>query len=672
MITDYVRIFELENTNIIYDGIKRLWEQLLSGKREQIEIEKEISRIKIECGKKNEYLAQNIMADFFRFLGYSPRKRLEPTQAKALAGMVLLYGKVKEMEEKHIQMGDNKSYLENYSEMCAYLRMIALGMDSYLVHVRDSRNIILASSTEGHDDSTLEFIYGLKKGEKFSYGDTVSYYSSDEEGEKNRLIIKLLLSRQKNEKYKQTVYIVFAGNMAITNDQYMRIARNVLFLRQEIQILLERDLYALHHFKISYEDVKPLSKDGTCRILHISDLHVDTENCKAIKDKIADIEFGVEDTEKHKSFPIDLIVITGDVAQGKSTALDMEENYKKAEEVIRCLAYKVWGDFRNKKDVRFDWKKRIVIIPGNHDYASMNELLVVNRNRATFNGEPAREEGSPMIKYTYYIDFLRRLLDLDITNIIRQNLNEYRVYPWYSLELVCFNTIAEVSMLRNNKVQIDREFQKSLPHEKEEGYIGIYLMHHTPLYVEKDMDYNRDKYGYKNIDESLYGMLAVIAESYGNQKDKNIDWNEIGKGLRSISPEGKKTDIYRDIEYLYNHRGDETNERCNQIVGEYQKNENMCKKDKEVYAERLEKYLKKIWPNAILGGHTHQKRNEKYKAKNTAKEIDCYETGKFYDKKSADYLDYGILTITRKQNKRSISYTSYDTRDRYNKSRKIL
>lgn len=90
-----------------------------------------------------------------------------------------------------------------------------------------------------------------------------------------------------------------------------------------------------------------------------------------------------------------------------------------------------------------------------------------------------------MIKYTYYIDFVRRLLDLDISTIVKQNLNDYRAYPNYNLEFVCFNTISEVSMLRNNKVQIDEEFLKSLPNKEKEKYARIFLMHHTPLYVEK-------------------------------------------------------------------------------------------------------------------------------------------------------------------------------------------
>lgn len=668
MIKDYMEIFELENTSIVYAGIKRLWEQLLLGQeREGEEITKGISQIYEECCKGRKFLAQNLMSEFFRFLGYSPQGNLSETEAESLGGMVLFYDKVVKMEHHHDQMGIQMTYAEDYSEICDYLSMIALKMDSYLVHVRDSGNIILARSAGEYDESTEEYINMLEKGDQnktVRYGDTVRFLPADRG--KVRILIKLLLSRRKDVEYKQTVYIVFVGTKEISREQCMKIARNVLFLRQQLQILLERDLYALRHFKISYEDVKPIQNNGGYNILHISDLHVDAENCEIMKQLINQTEFGVNDITKAKAPKIDLIVITGDVAQGKSTAMDMEGNYKKAEEVIRCLARKIWSDPKNPKAMRFDWKKRIIIIPGNHDYASMNELLVVHKNRATFNGEPAREEGSPMIKYTYYIDFLRRLLDLDISDIVKQNLNDYRVYPNYKLELICLNTVSEVSMLRNNKVQIDKEFLNSLPDEGQKDFSQIYLMHHTPLYVEKDMNYNKDKYGYKNVDARLYSLLAHLADCYWEKPISDNEWEAIKKKLVNISDDGKKTGIYRDVEYLYNHRNEMTDERCYQIVNEYRKNVDMCEKDKEVYEERLEAYMDHIKPDIIMGGHTHQKRAERYDRKNNGEQIRCCEAAKFFESNTAKYLNYGILSIdTNKEKGKRLCYTSYDSRDIY-------
>lgn len=664
MLENYLEIFELENTSIIYDGIKRLWEQLLLDKsRNCDDIAMQILKMHEECRMGGEYLAQNLMSEFFQFLNFSSQQKMLDVEAKALGGMVLFYDKVLQMEHNHDQMGIHKTYSEDYSEICIYLSMIAKEMDCYLVHVRDSGNLILASYTAGTDKSTEDFIYRIDKednGEAIRYGNTVAFLPSRTKNEKQRILIKLLLSRRKDVEYKQTVYIVFAGGNEINREQCMQIVRNILFLRQQLQLLLERDLYALRHFRISYEDVKPICKNEKCNILHISDLHVDSSNCELIKKLISETEFGYEIGGNENTPPIDLIVITGDVAQGQSTATDMEVNYKKAEEVIRSLAQRLWGNTsKGFQNIRFDWKKRIIIIPGNHDYASMNELLVVHRNRATFNGEPAREEGSPMIKYTYYIDFVRRLLDLDISTIVKQNLNDYRAYPNYNLEFVCFNTISEVSMLRNNKVQIDEEFLKSLPNKEKEKYARIFLMHHTPLYVEKNMDYNKDKYGYRDIDDTLYGILEAIETKYWRKEFSAREEIDIRKQLDNISSMGKRTAIYQDVKYLYLHRKELTNERCNQIISEYRKNKKMRDKDRAIYEKRLEKYMNCIMPDIILGGHTHVKREGEYRRKNRQKNrIKCCEVAKFLARDTADYLNYGILTIDEKHNMEYKFYTT--------------
>ena len=668
-IKDYVEIFELENTNIIYDGIKRLWEQLLAGRiRKSQDVVDQIVKMYKECRTREGYLAQNLMSEFFRFLNFTSQTELTVDEAEAIGGMVLFYDKVLEMEHNHDQMGIQKTYLEDYSDICDFLSMIAMKMDSYLVHVRDSGNLILASSASEHDRSDEEFIYKINKKDSkatVQYGDTVVFVPSKSEGEKQKILIKLLLSRRKDVEYKQTVYIVLIGKNEINRVQCMGIARNILFLRQQIQLLLERDLYALRHFKISYEDVKPIQDNKQYNILHISDLHIDTINYKVIKKLIQETNFGPKnDTEQ--SCQIDLIVITGDVAQGQSTAMDMEENYRKAEEVIRCLAHKIWRHPDKDKNMRFDWRKRIIIIPGNHDYASMNELLVVHKDRATSGGEPAREEGSPMIKYTYYIDFLRRLLDLDISDIVKQNLNDYRVYPNYNLEIVCFNTISEVSMLRNNKVQIDKMFLKNFSEEEQNDHFKIYLMHHTPLYVKQDMDYNKDKYGYSDIDDTLYSSLEYLGENYGKRVLSKDKLNEMKRQLMNINEPGKNTRIYRDVDYLYSHCEELTNERCNQIINEYRKNEKMRDKDRAIYEVRLAQYMNIIRPDVILGGHTHVQREGKYCGKREKKHIPCYEAAKFYMSDTSQYLNYGILTInTETKQGHNIEYNSYNSKISY-------
>lgn len=77
-----------------------------------------------------------------------------------------------------------------------------------------------------------------------------------------------------------------------------------------------------------YRDISRRSKEGDpLQILHISDLHVTEKNCQVIKKAITRL--------KLEDGPFDFLVITGDVAQGRSAAGDLERHYDCAAEVIR-------------------------------------------------------------------------------------------------------------------------------------------------------------------------------------------------------------------------------------------------------------------------------------------------------------------------------------------------
>ena len=85
-----------------------------------------------------------------------------------------------------------------------------------------------------------------------------------------------------------------------------------------------------------------------------------------------------------------MVLITGDVIQGRHSASSLEKNYEAAKRFLRKLAYQIWQV--DKTHVRSDWRKRIVIIPGNHDYASMNELessSAAMTGRMTGIGQPS-------------------------------------------------------------------------------------------------------------------------------------------------------------------------------------------------------------------------------------------------------------------------------------------
>ena len=271
---------------------------------------------------------------------------------------------------------------------------------------------------------------------------------------------------------------------------------------------------------------------------------------------------------------------------------------------------------------------------------SMNELIAIRRNRATFIGEPAREEGSPMAKYTYYIDFIRKLFGLDITDIIRKNLNDYRVYQKLGLRFVCLNTVAEVSTLRNNKMQLDERFAEELPEiEAKDDFTNIYLMHHTP-YCKSD--YNSDKYWVKDMDLNAYetfkDMIKKMQEG-GEEKRKYFEGKKLKGQVESdnIIKDRNNILLYNDMIYLFEHWKETTNERCKQIVDEYKRNEEMAEIDYQEFLERWKKCRAKVSCDIILGGHVHEKRS-------TVKaEPACYVGKRFYENRSV--LNYGVLEI---------------------------
>ncbi|MDD3403511.1 MAG: metallophosphoesterase [Hespellia sp.] len=649
------KVLQLENTRIICTGIKRMNE--LASENMSIEYaEKLVEKTKKSCNRSDpaypyDYLLQNPMSDFFRFMCEGATVS-EEILTKQQAAMLLLYRKIERLQRNVNELSTKKTYVAEYNEMCDYMSLVANGRKCYLIHARNDENIILAHSGDIVEDKEADINADIHTLTNLAFESLPSGISIDATITNDDIfwIIKLLVNKNEHIDYKQRVYIVFKQkNDGCLSEEEMSVARGILFLRPQIQILLERDLYAIHHFKSNYEDVEKNENENVCRILHITDLHVAEYNAEAIKDQIKATFFGKSDNGATATEQLyyDLIVITGDVAQGSGTAKDMELNYQKAAEVIKTLVKQIWTD-KDTKMIKSDWQKRVIIIPGNHDYASMNELEVVHRNRMTYNGSPTKYDGSTMIKFSYYIDFLCELLDLNMSEVIRKNLNDYRVYEKLKVRFVTLNTVTEVSALRNNKMQLDENYIKSLPTvTKGDEYTNIYLMHHTPLYMN---NYNNDKYWEKDITKEMQevfgSIIEMIVEYYSPESNKKIvdvnnyfEQKKIQRILEVMRKQCRKSSLYSDVMYLKQHWQDQTNERCIHIIMEYVVNKKMQERDRAEFRRRLKSANNKIHIDIILGGHTHQKRKNK--------ENDCFEEMKFYDEeKSATRLNYGILEIT--------------------------
>ena len=116
----------------------------------------------------------------------------------------------------------------------------------------------------------------------------------------------------------------------------------------------------------------------------------------------------------------------------------------------------------------------------------MNELEVISENgsRATRVGRPSKKEGGPMVKFTYYEEFLCELPDVDINRMNRMGLNEYRAYSAMGLCVVGLNTSVSAGPIQNNKVSLFAPFIQNVrdTHDPREQIQTVWIGHHTARY----------------------------------------------------------------------------------------------------------------------------------------------------------------------------------------------
>ncbi len=498
---ELAEIIRMENTRLIYTGVKRLdeicpremdWETAL----DKVKQAKEQCTIENGGGESGlRYYPQNPLSDLFRFLDGTFRSK--DSYISRLTAMLGLYRRVQQISKDGSVLESRKNYVAQYGELCFCLSRIAACESCCIVHRRNGRNQIIAGSVAlSSDDEAESLVNGLirdafarqKDEDAEKFRDIRKANSGGEDGSPKRdgLVVTLRLQRRAGEKYKQDVYLVFWDQIKEGGQPCADGTSQLLFMRQPLQELLERDLYALHHFKVSYEDVVQIAqkKKTECCILHLTDLHVSEQNVDSILQLVQDWE---KDLAKDEP---DLVLITGDIVQGNNTAIDLERNYQEAGKVIKAIARVLWSQkcSDGRMVLRADWKKRIIIIPGNHDYAAMNELTATHTLRATNGGTPVMKDGSPMSRFSYFIQFLQDFLDVDMGQSVRSNLNEVRTYPQLGVRIIALNSVSQVGPLRNNKMQLDADFIQRLDQSGEgkglqSDLVNIVMSHHSSCYV---------------------------------------------------------------------------------------------------------------------------------------------------------------------------------------------
>ena len=287
-------------------------------------------------------------------------------------------------------------------------------------------------------------------------------------------------------------------------DEFVKEIGLILFLRDRLMQILRRDYSSLLNYRYDCGYIKSLkSKRGDEKadetvdetvVLHISDLHVkddlswnkNSKKRKEIRDRIS---------EEIQGDPPDLIAVTGDIVAASNDGLTAQIRYRNAGEFLLEIVSKLWG-IQGDAFVRLphDWKRRLIITTGNHDYLTMNETASVTESRQTTYAKPIEQSGTTMMKFTYFIDFLQSFLDAPIDRLIANDLNEMRLYKNLQMNILVLNTVSAANALQNNKVGVSKEhieYLIAMPKWKASSASHLCLCHHRPDYP---INYSKDIY----------------------------------------------------------------------------------------------------------------------------------------------------------------------------------
>ena len=485
--------------------------------------------------------------------------------------------------------------------------------------------IILAAreSKEGKDDFVKE---SVTKG--------VSIIKSKKEEQHTFLIICLPLSNRNNQSERFFHLLLdYTGEKEKLKNQ-KNIILKVLFLRYRLLEALTNDYAKLIAFRYDYSYIQSVRDTDRVeerpRILHISDMHLNAANALAYKNGVQKLL--TEDGSLRQEFRgIDFLAITGDVVDASNNAADAQKKYEKAADFLHTFITLLWGKrIQETEEIALphDWKRRVLIVPGNHDYASMSDVIVEAESRKIKAAFPSKRSAGTMSKFTYYIEFVAKYLDVPIVELVSHDMNEVRHYRNMHLKVGLFNSVAKTNSLQNNKVGFCDSEKLDIILEKrgwksrggQDDY-RLVLMHHSPNYI---INYFDDKYEPWEIDEikhcwqdsdSMYQILIKkfmnldtidaggLCKYFDNKTKERLE-DEIGK---NIDKDDLKLELYNDMQML------STILKNGKVETEFEfeffsRNQNLAtigRKDQEQFKAECGHILDS--PDiTVLAGHEHQ------------------------------------------------------------------
>lgn len=278
---------------------------------------------------------------------------------------------------------------------------------------------------------------------------------------------------------------------------------------------------------------RPYSPQGDVVILHISDIQYGDTNTTDYKNNIwREVSDVCNKLKSEKEISgIDLLAITGDITMhGRQEEMDM------AQSDLKYLFKGLWEDEYEKGD----YKERILIVPGNHDfdlnYCVLDYFNATNeKDKRSINFNNIAEElaeETRHIKNDYHLYGWSAYKDFvyGVTNnsIIYQRAHSHlnyinnRFVNW-NLQFICLNTCDGITAEKTNGVRLDEnEIQNILNNNKEKGHYTIVLSHHSPLIMDtlEEDDKKRFESQYNSIIHSCQAQLWLSGHRHIHVKSK--------------------------------------------------------------------------------------------------------------------------------------------------------
>ena len=514
----------LENTRMLYSGMGDLEkmlqrsgyyqdEQYRLAENYNVSIEKLSAKVRdilSDCYNNGEIRYQNILCNFCNFWEGSYNENVKEDNAvMKITYMLRLYQDLKGLSDsKQGYCEDDMPYV--YEDICRTICGIS-GYNMCYIVLDEVGQIPIKLASSGYyykyliEDRILELddykkvIFEFMNLSKNNLPSNVRVIN-DEKG-LNLFAIKFMdnLSREKSRSF----YLILQSDDELKSlQEQWKYTRNILSMRQSMVEALHRDFadLASKRYDCTYIRTRNAGDTGLS-VIHISDLHIDSDYPWK-KDKYLSAMQSVKQINENRN--IDLLMISGDIVDGRQgSAPVMTERYQYAKDFLNRFIIKLWkGD---DGYLPHDWKRRIIISTGNHDYASMNQYRSSMENRDLGPGLPIESDSPTISKFAYYIDFLRDYLDAPVFDWIQNDLNEVRDYRNLNVKLLVLNCSSKATPRRTNKMGINLEKVKPLlqapcwqeASEKiasnlrsKENIFRICLAHYSPKY---NLSYFLDK-----------------------------------------------------------------------------------------------------------------------------------------------------------------------------------